>query len=509
MVKYREILRLRALGISIRGIAHSCGCSPTTVETVLHRATAKGVEWPLPAELDDRALHDVLYPKGDRKPSEKAPIDHVLVDREMSRPGVTLTLLWSEYCDGALSRGEEPYMYSAFCQAHRRWAARNSAVMRIERRPGQEMQVDWAGDAMRVVDPDTGEALEAWVFVACLPFSGRIYAEAFWDMRAPSWIRAHADAFAFFGGVAPVLVPDNCKTGVLKNTIDELVLNEQYRRMAEHYGCAVVPARPRRPRDKGAVESSVRVVEQRAMAPLRDRTFTSLAELNAALREGIDAINAAPFQKREGSRDEVFLGQEERALAPLPDEPFEVVDRRRATVNFSYHVPYDGRWYSVPFRYVKREVDVCATATAVWVECGGERVAMHARLRGPRGSYSTDPGHMPDSHRDYAAWSGDAFREAAAQVGPSCAAVVASLLDAADTEQQAYRPCRSLLRLADRHGDAALEQACAKALSLTAAPSLKTVRTLAAGIAAGGPADPDAGAYLRGGDYYSDFEERA
>lgn len=508
MVKYREILRLRAMGVSVRNTAFSCQCSTATVRTVTERARASGLEWPLPGEMNDAAIRAVIYPKKSRADASKAEIDHERVAGEMARPGVTMSLLWSEYCESALASGKEPYMYSAFCQKHREWARAGKAVMHIERKPAQEMQVDYVGDTMQVVCPDTGEVLKVYVFVSCLPYSGELYAEGAYDMKEESWVACHVNAFSFYGGSVPILAPDNLRQGVLKHTVDELVVNEQYRRMAEYYGCAVVPARPRRPRDKAAVEMGVRVVEQRAMAPLRDRVFTSLAELNAALMERVREINAAPFQKRDGSRDEVFIRQEKPLLVPLPGKPYEMVTRKTATVNFNYHVPFDGGWYSVPFAYIRREVEVCATKSAVWVVCDGERIAMHARLRGPRGSYSTNPEHMPASHRDFAEWDGARFRRWAAETGPSCAAVVDAILGSRKIEQQSYRSCRAVLALGQRHGARALEEACAKALSLTSRPSYKTVKTLLARMLAEAPEDPDDGAYLRGNDYYRNLDER-
>jgi len=285
-------------------------------------------------------------------------------------------------------------MYSAFCQKHRKWAAANKVAMHIDRKPAREMQVDYVGDTMAVLDLDAGELLKVYVFAACLPYSGELYAEGFFDMKEESWVEAYVHAFAFYGGSVPIIVPDNLRQGVIRNTVEELVINYHHRRMAEYYGCAIVPARPRKLRDKGAIEMGVRVIEQRAMAPLRDRLFTSLAQLNAALMDEVREINARPLQKREGSRDEVFIRQEKPLLVPLPGKPYEMVTRKTATVNFNYHVAFDGSWYSVPFSYVKREVEVCATKTAVWVVCGGERIAMHKRLHGTRGSYSTNSEHF-------------------------------------------------------------------------------------------------------------------
>lgn len=507
MVRYREILRQKAMGISVRNIAFSCKCSTATVRNVVDRARACGLEWPLPEEVNDKAIRSVLYPKKPKVDTSKAEIDHTHVDKEMDRPGVTMTVLWTEYCESALASGKEPYMYSAFCQKHRAWAMANKVTMHINRKPAQEMQVDYVGDTMEVLDVDTGEMLKVYVFVACLPFSGELYAEGFYDMKEESWIEAHVHAFSLFGGSTPLVVPDNLKQGIIKNTVEELIINEQYRRMAEHYGCAIVPARPRRPRDKGAVEMGVRVVEQNAMAPLRDCLFTSLAQLNKALKENVREINARPFQKREGSRDEAFIRQEKPLLVPLPNKPYEIVVRKTATVQFNYHVVFEGMYYSVPFCYARREVEVCATKSAVWVVCDGERIAIHKRLHGSKGSYSTNPEHMPEAHRDFVEWNGERFRKWACEIGPACEAVIDAILNSRKIEQQAYRPCRGVLALAKKHGGALLEQACAKALSYSPRPSYKTVKSLITKMAAEVPEDPDDGAYLRGSDYYQNLNK--
>lgn len=505
MVKYREILRLRAMGVSQANTAHSCKCAASTVQEVEKRARAAGLRWPLPEEVDDAAIRERLYPRADSR-SSKYPIDHEKVDSELMRRGTTLTLCWNEYCEAAVTAGGEPYQYSAFCQQHRKWVLARSATMRVGVKCAERIEVDWAGDAMEYADPGTGEMRRAWVFVACLPWSQYTFAEAMPDMGEESWIKAHVDMFAFFGGSTPLLVPDNCKTGVLRNTLDDLVINEQYRRMAEHYGCAVVPARPRKPRDKGSVEAAVGLVERQAMAPLRDRVFLSLAELNAALADKVATINARPFQKREGSRESEYLGQEKGSLIPLPAHPYRIVVHKSATVQFNYHVAFEGMYYSVPFTCLRKRAEVTATSTAVIVAVDGERVATHPRLRGAKGQYSTNPEHMPDAHRDYAEWNGERFRRWAAEKGPSAASVVDAMLRSRTVEQQSYRSCRALLDLGRCHGDGVLEEACAKALDFSRSPSYKTVKTIAAKLAADKPADPDEGAYLRGSSYYEGRE---
>lgn len=308
MVKYREILRLRAMGVSIRNIAFSCRCSTATVRAVTGRAKAAGIEWPLPEEMGDRAIREVIYPPKSKADPDKAQIDHDHIDAEMSRPGVTMMLLWSEYCESAVGQGRSPYMYSAFCERHRKWAMSHKTAMRIAHKPAEQMQVDYVGDTMEVVDMDTGEALKVYVFAACLPFSGKLYAKGSYDMREESWADAHISAFSFFGGTTPILVPDNLKQGVVKHTVDELVINEQHRRMAEYYGCAVVPGRPRRPRDKAAVE----------MGGARHRAAGDRPSPQPRLRIPRCAQRGAPGQRRPNQRAALpeARGQQGRDIPP-------------------------------------------------------------------------------------------------------------------------------------------------------------------------------------------------
>lgn len=312
--------------------------------------------------------------------------------------------------------------------------------------------------------------------------------------------------FSFFGGATPVLVPDNCKTAVSKNTKEALIVNEQYRRMSEHYGCAVVPARVRRPRDKASVEMGVGLIERQAMLALRGRRFMSLGEFNSALADQVAAINSRPFQRREGSRESVFLAQEKPLLIPLPATPYEMTARKEVTVNFNYHVCFDGCWYSVPFEFVKRTVAVVATARTVSVMADGARIAMHERAH-RKGEYRTNPDHMPDAHRDYAEWDGARFRSWAESIGEATARAIGAILSSRRIEQQSYRSCRAVLALEKTYGGELLEEACQKALLRTQRPSYKTIKGVIAALAREvGRTDEAAGAYLRGQDYYRKIE---
>jgi len=506
MTDYREILRLSSLGINHSRIAESTAISRPTVITVLQRAAAQGLDWRGAEGLSDKELAFRLFPQGEGAPVYTMP-DYDWVHREMSKPGVTLQLLWMEYSDKCRNEGLLPYQFTQFKKYHRDYVLKTKATMHIQRKPGEIMEVDWAGQTAHVVSTDTGEALDAYVFVATLPYSGYAYAEAFWSQDQEAWSAAHVNAFTFFGGVARILVPDNLKTGVTKNTRAELVLNKSYQELAEHYGTAIIPARVRAPKDKATVEGTVGTVSTFILAAIRNQTFFSLRELNEVIRERLHLLNHKPFQKKDGSRATAFA-QERGCLLPLPTQAFELAAWKVATVQYNYHVAADGQFYSVPFDYIKRKVDVRLTRSVVEVFYDGSRICSHVRLYGHQGQYSTQEGHMPPNHQKYVQWNGERFRKWAAKIGPNTAAVIESILTGYKVEQQGYRACMALLKMADSYTPERLEAACVKALCYTPRPAYKTIQTILKSSQdritnePAAPSEPSAHGFTRGAGYY-------
>ncbi len=301
--------------------------------------------------------------------------------------------------------------------------------MHINRKPGEQVEVDWAGDPATIIDPDTGEILKAYIFVGVMTYSQYAYVEAFLDMKQKSWINAHVHMYEFFGGVARILVPDNCKTAVVHNGgWKDQQINETYQEMAEYYGTAIIPARVRAPKDKPNVEGTVGNISTWITAALRDEQFFSLAELNRAIREKLEQFNRKLFQKKEGSRLDLFLEDEKPFLAPLPATRFELSDWKTATVQFNYHISVDGMLYSVPYEYIKKKVDVKITDTTVEIFYSHNRIASHRRLKGRPGQYSTITEHMPEDHQKYLEWNGDRFRKWAKRIGINTYTVVNAIL---------------------------------------------------------------------------------
>ena len=505
MTNYREILRLSSLGINHKQIAEGMGIARQTVVTALQRAAAQDLDWAAAEPLSERELAARLFPQGDGKPTYKMP-DYDYFHKELSKPGVTQQLLWFEYCDRCRTTGEIPYQLTQFKTHYREYAAKTKATMHINRKPGELMEVDWAGQTAFVIDADTGEAFDAYLFVAALPYSGYAYAEAFLRRDQEAWIAAHVNGFEYFGGVARILVPDNLKTGVTKNTKSELVLNRTYQELAEHYGTAVIPARVRTPKDKATVEGTVGIVSTFILAAIRNQKFFTLSELNEVVRERLHALNHKPFQKKDGSRALLFAN-ERASLLPLPKNAFEMASWKTAKVSFNYHIEVDGRFYSVPYEYIKRQVDVRVTRNVVEVFFAGSRICSHVRLYDRQNKYSTQDAHMPPNHQQYAQWSGDRFRKWAAKIGPQTARVTNSILTGHKVEQQGYRACMALLKLSESYSAERLEAACDKALFYTPHPSYKAIQTI---LKSGQdrpqesiePAQPSKHGFTRGADYY-------
>jgi transposase len=313
-----------------------------------------------------------------------------------------------------------------------------------------------------------------------LPYSGYAYVEAFLNRTQENWISAHVNTYRYYGGVARILVPDNLKTGVTKRTKADIILNAAYQEMAEHYGTAVLPTRVRKPKDKASVEGTVGHISTWIIAGLRNWKFFSLKELNEAIEDKLHELNEKPFQKRSGSRFSVFTEEEASMLLPLPDKPYELSEWKTCTVSYNYHISVDKMLYSVPYEYIRKQVDVRITSRMVEVFLSGERIASHIRKHGNPGQYSTVPEHMPPSHREYAQWNAERFRSWARSIGKNTLVVVNAIFESHKIEQQGYRTCMALLKLSDKYSQVRLEAACSRALSYTSSPNFKMVQTILA-----------------------------
>jgi len=462
MRKVHLVLRLFfAAQMSIRAIARSINASPSTVGDYIRRAQVAGLSWPLPEGLDERALEAKLFPPPAPRHTPRPRPDWTRIHQELRRKGVTLALLWNEY-KGAHPDGVQ---YSWFCERYRAWAQHIDVVMRQEHRAGEKLFLDYAGQSVPVVDRETGELHEAQIFVAVLGASNYTFAEATWSQSLPDWCASHVRALRFFGGAPELLVPDNLRAAVNKPHRYEPDTNPTYQDLAEHYAMAILPARVRRPRDKAKVEAGVLLVERWILAALRNRTFFSLAELNAAIVELLQRLNERAFKKLPGSRRTMFESLEKPLLTPLPHESYIFAEWKKVRVHIDYHVEVDRHYYSVPFTLRGKQLQARFSANTVECFYLGKRIASHVRSY-MRGRHTTLSEHMPEKHRQMGQWSPKRFMQWAEKTGPATAQLITNVLGARKHPEQSYRSCLGILRLGKTYGDVRLEAACRRALIL-------------------------------------------
>lgn len=478
MIDYREILRLHSKGHSQRTICSGVHCSDHTVRNVLQAAAAQGIEWPLDEDVTNADLEQLFFPDKYKTVSSYVEPDYQYIHRELAKPGVTLTLLWEEYCQKCYAAGKTPYMSTQFGDKYRKWARVTKATMRIQHKPGDAIQVDWAGDTIPIYDSVTGEQSQAYLFVAVLPCSYYAYAEACDDMQTENWLNCHIHAFHYFGGVARLLIPDNCKTATTSNTRYDTVMNRSYQELAEHYGTAVVPTRVRKPKDKSAAEGSVSFAETWIIASLRNEKFFSITEVKAAVAEKLEELNDRKFRNREGTRRSAYLEEEKEHMLPLPAAPFEAAVWSVAKVPNDYLVTDGRNKYSVPYNLIGEKVDVRVTRNTVEVYFHGSLVASHRRLQTQQREPLVKRDHMPEAHQKYLTYNVDDFKVWAMSVGPMTEKVVAYFLESGRVPEQGYKACVSLTKLGERYGKKRLEAACAKILAFGTTPSIRNLSSL-------------------------------
>lgn len=511
-IRAKLVLQLRAEGLSGRAIAASQQMSRKSVTAVLEAADAAGLGWDDVAQRSEAQVYGLVFPGRGEHESVFVQPDWDQAHREMARVGVTLKLLHGDYTDSCAQAGEPAMGYDRFCKTYQRHVLVTGAASRVGHKAGQCVEVDWSGPTMELINPSTGEIAKVFLFVACLPFSRYAFVEPTLDMKQDTWLRAHAAMFQFFGGSVPRIVPDNLKTGVIKHPREgEVVLNDAYREMAAHYSAAVLPGRVRKPKDKASVENTVAHMATWVIAGLRNETFTSLPDLQAAIAGRVRAYNAEPFQKRPGSRLSVFTAEEQPLLKLLPQVGFEIsrwVYGRRVARNG--HVVWEKNQYSVPFVHIGDKVDLRITDRVLQAYRGQERLTSHLLLpEGSTGGFRTNDADLPAGEQ-YRPWDAPRVREWASRIGPAAGIVVNRIFESVPIDEQGLDAALAVLRLSRRFSAERLEAACQLALKgrirspryAHLQPILATGQDRIPGLK---PSEDVAehGGYVRGADYYA------
>jgi transposase len=459
----KQIIRLKQGGSSIKEIVRCTKSSKNTVRKYLRLIEVNGYnleELLLKEDFELEQLFNPTKPEGTIR-LEQLEKMYPYIREELKRTGVTRWVLWGEYH----KQHPDGFCYTQFCSYLHQWANRQKTSMHFEHLPGEEMYIDYTGKKMSYVDPITGEIIETEIFLAVLGKSQLTYVEATLTQKKEDFIRASENALHFFGGVTKVLITDNLKSAVTKASKYEPELNEDYHDFANHYGAVLVPTRSYKPKDKSLVEKTVSITYSRIFAPLRNKTFYSLEELNQHIRDLNEENNRIPFKGEQYSRQELFESQEKVVLKALPADRYEMKEYLWYTVMINYHVRItkDKNYYSVPHRFVHKKVKVILSQSHVRIFYKGEQIAFHLRSF-KNHEYVTIDSHMPENHKCVDKWNPDRFISWAASIDTAVKAYITEIIDRRPYPPQAYRSCMGILSFEKKVGKDRLIAACKRAL---------------------------------------------
>ena len=460
MIKLKQIFLLRLQGTAYETIARSLGCSRNTVKKYARLAEQRGLDPAALTAMEDHELEKLFSEPAVVSQYRYQDLESLFSDmeKELKRVGVTRWILWGEY----KARFPDGYAYSQFCDYFRQWEDRYAATAHFDHTPGDKAFIDFTGKKLSIADPSTGEVLEMEVFVAVLGYSGLTYVEAVASQRKEVFLKVIENALWYFGGVPKALVPDNLKSAVTKTDKYEPEINETLLDFANHYGTTVYPARSRKPRDKALVENMVNIVYSRIFAPLRDRPFFHIRELNAAIGELLEIHNNQCFQKEPISRREKFALDEAPELTTLPTDRYLVKHYRTAKVMKNCHVQLEKHYYSVPYRYIGKEVKLIHTLQEVHIFLNQDRIAYHPKGLKPFG-YTTHADHLPSSHRFVSEWTPEKFIAWAKRISPEVKTYIEAILNQKSYPEQAYRSCLGILSMEKKVGRERLIKAIERA----------------------------------------------
>jgi transposase len=468
MFQLKRIIELRVGNKSKHQIAQLLGISRNTLKSYLRQLLSHQSDLSVYLTWSEEQLIALLRTPLEQAQSDDGKISHAALyalfpqyANELSRVGVSRMTLWTEYC----LANPTGVKYRQFCSLFERWQSTQKVTMHLEHKAGDKLFVDFAGDKLHLTDSETGEQIPLDFFVAILPCSQLTYAQCVMSQRKEDFILALSNALSYLGGVPQAVVPDNLKSAVTKADRYEPQINETLADFASHYGTCIFPARSRKPKDKALVENAVHILYGRIYAPLRNRIFHSLTDINLAISELLEGHNNA-LQKEKGcTRRERFIELEQAALMPLPPQHYLLRKFSLSKVHPNGHATLkeDKHYYSVPYRLVGKEVKLIYTHEMVEIYYNHQRVASHLRMIA-KGRYTTLKEHLHPNHQWISGWSPIFFEEQADKIGGNTRLAIDQILCNTAYPEQAYRSCAGVLALAKSYTAVRLENACGRAL---------------------------------------------
>lgn len=480
MNKIRQIIRLYDQGTGKQTIADYVGVSRTTVTKYIEAIESSGFPIKEIDALSDKELNELFGEIKGKSLFERPKMEALVrcfpqMEKELKRVGVTRQLLWKDY----IREFPDGYHYTQFCNYFKHWQQRVNPTMHRTHKVGDKLFVDFAGKKLSYIDKETGEVIDAEVFVAVLGASQLTYIEAIASQQKEDFIRVCENTMHYIGGVPAAIVPDNLKAAVVKSHRYEPTLNQTFEAFAHHYDTCILPARAYKPRDKALVEGAVRIMYTRIYLPVRQKTYYSLAELNKAIWENLEIHNNQKLQGRTYSRRMQFEEIERRELKVLPVERFEMQEQFWSRVKSDGHACLgpDKHYYSVPIRFLNSKVKILFSASTVEIFHKTERIAVHKRDR-TKHAYTTNNSHLNNLHRYSAERSPAMFLERAAEMHENVKMVIEAILQSGRHEDQIIRSCEGVLSLGKKFGAERLAGACRRAMDFGVHTRFKSIQSI-------------------------------
>lgn len=477
-INVKLIMDLSDGGLSQNEIATSRHFSKSSVSLVLQTAkkldvTAKDLQ-----DMSDEEVYHLFFPDKLTADQIYEFPDYDYVHEELKKVGVNLKLLWEEYRDKCLEKGTLPVGKTKFCDDYNKFCDENVISAHFEHKPGQRCEVDWSGPTMKIVRND-GETIKVYLFVSCLSYSRYAYVEPTLNMKMDTWLRCHIHMYEYFEGVPVRTVCDNLKTGVTKHPKEgEIILTDAYEALGNHYITAIMPAGVKKPKQKPGAEGTVGNIATAIIAKLRNKTFHDFPSLEMAVSNALKDYNATPFEKREGSRLEIW-GEEKEYLRPIPAIPYEIASwEYHRKVNSNCHATLLKNYYSVPYTYRGKYVDIRYTEKIVEIYSDHQRIASHPKFPDyVTNRYRTEKSHMPDFMNEpemndvrMLAW--------ASTIGPYTKEVISRVFRSVQLKEQGYNAALAILRLSKDYTKERFETACRISLEMASSPRYRLIRSI-------------------------------
>ncbi len=482
-IDVRAILEERFKGSSYNTIASTLQCSKHSVKDVIETAQVKGIvsRETIP-DVTDKELYKLFFPDRNVQDEGIGEVNYKKVHKELSRKGVTLEILHDEYVKDCGEKGLISISYSSFTRGYSAFTKKKGYVSHLIHKPGDRIEVDWAGPTLKYFDIRKGVYVTVYLFVSDLVSSRLVYIEPTLDMKEMTWLQCNVNMYNYYGGVTRLIVCDNLKTGVVQHPKEgDIILTWYYERLAEHYGTGIVPCEVKKPRQKNSVENSVYEATMEIIGRLRNIEFLSFDEVKRAVAEKVEEINNSPFEHRTGTRRSNYEEFEKPLLKPLPVVPFDIgTPYYNKTVQPNSHVFVEKNWYSFPYRYGAKKVNAVVTATEVILYYEHMPPKRHLKVIGGHAyQYVTDIDDLPKAN-DWREWGPDRFLDWATEVGPSTLEVIKRILSSRVIVEQTFTTALSILSLTKSHSKERIEEASREALTKVYSPRYKHIKAILA-----------------------------